>query len=96
MKCKICNKDFEGRPGQLYCSIACRRKAEMSQREIKKEERYNAWYASLSPEEKAFWDSFPDFNINDFITPEQQKAWEDELANLSTLSEIMTENMPKG
>src|SRR4030042_7176380 len=95
MKCEICDLVFERRPNRRYCSIKCRRAAEGKERKRKKEERRKAWLASLSPEDRALWGSFPEVNIGDFQTPEQQKAWEDELANLPTLSEIMTENMPK-
>jgi|GEM_PF-5693135 len=48
----------------------------MVERKRKKKERYQTWLASLSPEDRAFWDSFPEVNINDFQTPEQQKAWD--------------------
>jgi len=59
MTCKNCQIVFEGRPNRRYCSIQCRRAAEMAQREIKKEERYQEWLAALSPEERDWLNSIP-------------------------------------
>lgn len=59
--CEYCKKPFMGRPNRCYCSIACRRKTEMTERKRKKEARYKAWLTSLSPEERAFWESIPEF-----------------------------------
>ena len=84
MKCKICNKDFEGRPGQLYCSIKCRRKAEMAEKKRKRQARYDAWRASWTPAEREFWDSIPEFEID--WAPEQEKAWQEMTDNLPTLN----------
>jgi hypothetical protein len=57
MTCESCQIVFEGRPNRKYCSIDCRRKAEMKEREIKKEERRQAMLAAMTPEERAFYDS---------------------------------------
>lgn len=92
--CESCHIAFEGRPNRRYCSIKCRRKAEMKERSRKQKERHAAWLASLSPEEKTFWDSIPEFEIN--WTPDDQRAWEDELAKMPTLDEIMETNNLKG
>jgi hypothetical protein len=59
MTCESCQIVFEGRPNRRYCSIDCRRKAEMAKREIKRKEQYEAFLASLSPEEKAWSESIP-------------------------------------
>jgi len=55
MICESCQIAFEGRPNRRYCSIPCRRKAEMAERERKREERRKAWKANPSPEERAAW-----------------------------------------
>jgi len=37
----------------------------MAERKRKKEERHKAWLASLSPEDRAFWDSIPEFSTEE-------------------------------
>lgn len=76
LTCEACQIVFEGRPNRRYCSPECRRKAEMKERKRKKEERHKAWLASLSPEDRAFWESIPEFSTDDlkeFSTEELQK-----------------------
>jgi hypothetical protein len=65
LTCKSCRIEFEGRPNRRYCSPECRRKAEMAERKRKKEERHKVWLASLSPEDRAFWYSIPEFSTED-------------------------------
>jgi hypothetical protein len=93
MKCEICDLVFEGRPNRKYCSISCRRKAEMKERERKRDASLKAWRESWTAEEKAFWDGIPELEID--WTPEQQKAWEEMVDNLPTLDEIMAINRPE-
>lgn len=59
MTCESCQTVFEGRPNRKYCSVDCRRTAEMKEREIKRKERYNAWLAALTPEERERHNSIP-------------------------------------
>ena len=86
LTCKICQIGFEGRTNRNYCSADCRRKAEMEKRQIKQKERYAAWLAAMTPEERNFYNSIP--------TAEEicadLKPWEDELANIPTLEEFIT------
>lgn len=56
MVCQTCKKEFLGRPNRRYCSIDCRRKAEMAIRGRKKEERHQAMLSAMNSEERAFYD----------------------------------------
>ena len=57
LTCQSCRSTFEGRPNRRYCSVSCRRAAEMAQREIKKEERRQTMLSTMNPDERAFYDS---------------------------------------
>ena len=41
--CKICQKPFQGRPNKIYCTIQCRRQAEIAKRAEKCRLRVGAW-----------------------------------------------------
>lgn len=92
MKCEICDLVFEGRPNRRYCSLKCRRKAEMAERKRKRQARYEAWRASWTPAEREFWESMSELKID--WTPEDQKAWDEWIASLPTLEEVMAINRP--
>jgi hypothetical protein len=81
MNCENCQIIFEGRQNRRYCSIDCRRKAEMKQREIKREERYEAWLAAMTPEMREWYNSLS--NASDIF------------GDLPTLEEIMAIDRPK-
>ena len=55
MKCRICQKEFEGRPNKLYCGIPCRRQQEKELRERRQEE---------TMEERNIWDLPTDWGKN--------------------------------
>ena len=61
-KCKSCKKPFQGRPNKLYCSVSCRRQAEIAKRAEKCRLRVGAW-----PDLSKFpaWD-LPPFNRADW------------------------------
>jgi hypothetical protein len=63
MVCQICGRRFWGRPDAKYDTKFCRRKAEMNAKIRKQEERKKAFYASLSPEERAFRESAPPWQL---------------------------------
>ncbi|MFH1974584.1 MAG: hypothetical protein ABIJ52_03360 [Pseudomonadota bacterium] len=44
--------------------MKCKRKAELNERHRKRKEHYNTWYAGLTVEEKAFWDSIPELELD--------------------------------
>lgn len=97
LKCQICNIVFEGRSNRKYCSIDCRRKAEMAQREIKKEERRQEMLAAMTPEERAFYDSCREWEKSlstwEELCPEikkweftELKSWVDDLTPAQNIS----------
>ena len=51
--CASCKTEFEGRKNKRYCSIECRRQAEMVERQKSKERRYQAIYDAMTAEEKS-------------------------------------------
>jgi hypothetical protein len=58
MTCESCRIVFFGRPNKKFCSIDCRRAAEMKKRQIKKDkkiEAYKAYMENLPPE----WHALP-------------------------------------
>ena len=61
MECIICKRKFWGRRNQLYCPAPspCRRVAEGMAKQRKNEAARIAFFASLSPEEKAWRESLP-------------------------------------
>ena len=79
LTCESCQMVFAGRPNRRFCSIPCRRKAEMKEREIKTAERRQVMLAAMLPT----WKDLPTDWGKPTVwgTPEQQKAWEDELVH---------------
>lgn len=74
MTCKSCQILFEGRPNREYCSIDCRRIAEMKEREIKKEVRRQARIATMPSEERALYDCYHDWGKS---IPTAKELWPD-------------------
>jgi len=74
--CKTCKTIYEGRPNRKYCSPKCKRKAEMDARKSK---RKKPVISSRKPDWPD-WGDLPKWEA----TPEEQKAWENELANMPT------------
>lgn len=87
LSCETCQITFTGRPNKKYCSLKCKRQAEKKERERKRRERHEAWLAAMTPEDRAFYDSIPEFQIN--WTPEQEKGWDEFISSLPSLEEIM-------
>lgn len=59
----------------------------MAERERKKRERYQAWLASLSPEDRAFYDDLKEFStegLKEFPTEGLQEFSTDGLKEFST------------
>ena len=107
--CETCQSVFEGRSNRKYCCVDCRRKAEMDARKRKKPEGSRRkmerchdqnWgpptdWSELQigwDEVPTDWDDLPKWES----TPEEQKAWKDELASLPTLDELMNKPPVKG
>ena len=59
MVCNICGVVYEGRPNRRYCSIRCRRTAESQARLRRLEVRRDAYLASMTREQRAFYDAIP-------------------------------------
>ena len=59
MICGICGTEFEGRPNRLYCSKKCRRRAEMSERNSKKAEKWAFWMERREAKVRDFYASLP-------------------------------------
>jgi len=82
MICRSCGISFEGRPNRQYCSPKCRRRAEMTQRIVKKRERYQALRAAMGQQEKAFYDTIREFStegLQEFSTNDLKEFPMDEL-----------------
>jgi hypothetical protein len=86
LTCQSCEIEFKGRPNRRYCSVECRRKAEIAERQRKKAEEYQKWLDSLPPEQRKAWESIPELNINDLVTPGQQ--WNFPEANWENLPDV--------
>jgi len=70
----------------------------MAERKRKKEERRKAWLASLSPEDRVFWDSIPEFpteGLKEFSTEGLKEFPTEGLQEFSTdgLKEFSTEDL---
>jgi hypothetical protein len=95
LTCESCLIEFKGRPNRRYCSPECRREAEMKERKRKKEERRKAWLASLSPEDRAFYDDLKEFStegLKEFST-EGLKEFSGEEFSTDGLKEFSTEDL---
>ena len=73
LTCASCKTEFEGRKNKRYCSIACRRQAEMVARIKSRERRYQAIYDAMTAEEKTECDRAMAW-INDLPTWEEMEA----------------------
>lgn len=51
--CKTCQTTFEGRPNRRYCSVHCRRAAEMEERGRKGGEMVRMWFGLSKTEFEA-------------------------------------------
>lgn len=89
MICKKCDTVFEGRSNRKYCSPECKKAAFIAarkERDLKrKKEQNEIWGPGVDWGPPTDWGDLPTWEP----TPEEQKAWEDELANMPTWEDLM-------
>lgn len=90
LTCANCANAFQGRRDRLYCSPVCKQKARVLARERKRQEAHAAWLASMTPEERAVYDSWGDLPVADW-SDLPTTDWSD----LPTWEEIMATNEPE-
>ncbi len=62
MTCESCRAVFTGRPNKKFCSIDCRRAAEMKKRNFEKEKRIKEYMGKLPPDWRALpVDPWPEY-----------------------------------